>query len=440
MKTVRFLGLLVILGLLLVPALPAVAQQAGDDDVNTDQAGGNQKILVIGLHPGWVVQTIIEGTVAPNGAQGASLIANEKGSVETFAPLGFTTQVFLEHPQLGRISLGEVTPVSAEGDVVLDANQEVQFAQSEQGFMSQGLASPTTDEGQSMEQTDGSDVGTVGGDTYIIKPGDTLSEIARDYGISLEDLAAANDISDPNRIFFDRELIIPDGGRSQVADQSGSQVLDEQDMGDGQSTMSGASISGSTYVIQPGDSLWSLSQRLGVSSEELARANNISNPDLIFSGESLTIPGGVQGFDDQGLASPMEDQNIEQDSQSNLGACFIVPGSRLASLSGVGDSGAGVNQGVMAAQDQGGIGFVQRGLASPASDYLLCPLPMNMSQMGTSTQFESQSESEQFQSDELDEPVDQIEDFGEDDVTIDDMGTDEDMPLDQGADVESDIE
>jgi LysM repeat protein len=303
MNTARFLGLLsilVVVGLLLVPVAPVFAQQAGDEDVNTDQAGGNKKILVIGLRPGWVVQTIVAGMVAPNGAQGASLIADDKGSVETFAPLGVTTEVFLEHPQLGRLSLGEVTPASSEGDVILDANQEIQFAQSEQGFASQGLASPITDdESQSMEQTGVGDASTVGGTTYVIQPGDTLSEIAVKHGISLQDLAAANDISDPNLIFFGRELTIP-----------------QQDMSSQPSTTGAASTVGNTYVIQPGDNLWNLSERFGVSWEELARMNDISNPSLIISGQTLMIPGDVEGFEDQGLASPTEDQASPMEDQT----------------------------------------------------------------------------------------------------------------------------
>lgn len=36
---------------------------------------------------------------------------------------------------------------------------------------------------------------------YTVKPGDTLSEIAADHGVSTTDLAAANSLLDPNRIY-----------------------------------------------------------------------------------------------------------------------------------------------------------------------------------------------------------------------------------------------
>lgn len=46
---------------------------------------------------------------------------------------------------------------------------------------------------------------------YVIQPGDTLFEIAQKYGVSLESLAAANQIADPDVISAGQELVIPAG-------------------------------------------------------------------------------------------------------------------------------------------------------------------------------------------------------------------------------------
>ncbi|WP_169825663.1 MULTISPECIES: LysM peptidoglycan-binding domain-containing protein [Corallococcus] len=45
----------------------------------------------------------------------------------------------------------------------------------------------------------------------------------------------------------------------------------------------------SNYRIRPGDTLSGLAARFGTSVQKLARDNNISNPDLIFSGRTLRI-------------------------------------------------------------------------------------------------------------------------------------------------------
>jgi len=45
-----------------------------------------------------------------------------------------------------------------------------------------------------------------------------------------------------------------------------------------------------TYKIQPGDTLWRLAQRFNTTVEELAKLNNISNPNLIIAGANLKVP------------------------------------------------------------------------------------------------------------------------------------------------------
>ena len=47
--------------------------------------------------------------------------------------------------------------------------------------------------------------------TYVVKAGDTLFGIAAAYGVSLEDLMRANDLTDPDHIIAGQRLIIPSG-------------------------------------------------------------------------------------------------------------------------------------------------------------------------------------------------------------------------------------
>src|SRR5215468_8830702 len=48
--------------------------------------------------------------------------------------------------------------------------------------------------------------------TYIVKPGDTLGNIAERFGVTLDALMAANGISNPNVVSAGQTLIIPDSG------------------------------------------------------------------------------------------------------------------------------------------------------------------------------------------------------------------------------------
>lgn len=54
---------------------------------------------------------------------------------------------------------------------------------------------------------------------------------------------------------------------------------------------------GPVYVVQSGDTLNVIAVRFGVSVDELIRANNLENPNMLAAGQELVIPGleGVQG-------------------------------------------------------------------------------------------------------------------------------------------------
>ena len=46
------------------------------------------------------------------------------------------------------------------------------------------------------------------------------------------------------------------------------------------------------YVVQPGDNLYSIAARFGVTVEEIIRANRLQPPFVIYIGQTLFIPRG----------------------------------------------------------------------------------------------------------------------------------------------------
>ncbi|MDQ0194221.1 LysM peptidoglycan-binding domain-containing protein [Paenibacillus wynnii] len=44
------------------------------------------------------------------------------------------------------------------------------------------------------------------------------------------------------------------------------------------------------HIVQPGDTMWSIAARYGVTVDSILRANNLTNPNYIYLGQNLIIP------------------------------------------------------------------------------------------------------------------------------------------------------
>jgi LysM repeat protein len=116
--------------------------------------------------------------------------------------------------------------------------------------------------------------------SHQIQPGDTLSEIAAIYGVSLKTLARYNGIADPNAIYIGEDITIPAAG------------------GDQFSYASTPSVTSATYTVASGDSLWDIASHIGTTVEQLLSANpQISDPGMIGIGDVVNVPatGGTGG-------------------------------------------------------------------------------------------------------------------------------------------------
>ena len=108
-----------------------------------------------------------------------------------------------------------------------------------------------------------SDSTTNGNSTYTVQAGDTLWGIAQKYGVTVQQLCQWNNIANPNLIYPGQVLVI-------YSSNSFSQAPH-------------------TYTVQAGDTLWGIAQRFGVTVQDLCNWNNISNPNLIYPGQVLTV-------------------------------------------------------------------------------------------------------------------------------------------------------
>lgn len=107
--------------------------------------------------------------------------------------------------------------------------------------------------------------------SYTVKAGDTLSAIAAKYGTTYQALASTNSISNPNDIYVGQVIKV-----SATATAASSQAA------------SSTSSSGS-YTVKSGDTLYGIALANGLNWQTLAKQNGISDPNVIFVGQKLSL-------------------------------------------------------------------------------------------------------------------------------------------------------
>lgn len=173
--------------------------------------------------------------------------------------------------------------------------------------------------------------------TYVVRPGDTLSTIAKKFGTTVAAIAAANGISNPNLIAAGRQLAVSgSGGGGTTAPIAGTPSIGRQLRGQRHSVVSGDTIAGiarrygisqadlvrwnglsdgrlyattrlvlynpgslpgtsasgpGTHTVARGETLSAIAGRYGTTSSAIASASGLSNVNSIRIGQELTIPG-----------------------------------------------------------------------------------------------------------------------------------------------------
>ncbi|KAH0795471.1 LysM peptidoglycan-binding domain-containing protein [Histomonas meleagridis] len=114
--------------------------------------------------------------------------------------------------------------------------------------------------------------------TYTVKSGDTLSGIAKKFGVTVSQLCSWNGIKDANKIYVGQVL--------KVSASSGG----------------GSSGSYTTYTVKSGDTLSAIAARYGTTVSAICSLNGIKNANKIYVGQKLKIPSG--GSKPQPTAAP----------------------------------------------------------------------------------------------------------------------------------------
>jgi membrane-bound lytic murein transglycosylase D len=149
-------------------------------------------------------------------------------------------------------------------------------------------------------------------DVYRVKSGDTLSTIARKYRTNIAFLREINDMPRKSRLKIGQRLVVPDRtplrdrkDPSAIAAKKTRQVPVSQVTG-GEVIEKGYRF----YVVQSGDSLYSIAQKYKTSIDELKKLNRLRKGRMIRVGLKLRLPGG----------QVLEKQSVERKDSSKRSA------------------------------------------------------------------------------------------------------------------------
>lgn len=125
---------------------------------------------------------------------------------------------------------------------------------------------------------------------HVVKSGDSVYSIARQYGVSPQKIISDNELSNPNRLVIGQTLVILESDRA--------------------------------HVVRPGESLYSIAAQYGTTVNAIVSANpQVTNPALIYVGQVLIIPARTINFGNievNGYAFPNINREVLRKTLPNL--------------------------------------------------------------------------------------------------------------------------
>ena len=200
---------------------------------------------------------------------------------------------------------------------VIESNNLTQY---DTGSTGGGTTNPGTG-GNENTGGNGNTGGNTGGSnentqTYVVKSGDTLWGIANQFGLTVANLKAMNNLSS-DTIFVGQQLKVKGGSTTTPAPDPTPTPDPTPDPGNS-----------SVYTVKSGDSLWGIANKNGVSVANLKAWNNLSS-DMIFVGQKLTIKGGTGTVTPPTTPPTGNTGNNNGNAGSTTGTYTVVSGDSL---------------------------------------------------------------------------------------------------------------
>lgn len=150
------------------------------------------------------------------------------------------------------------------------------------------------------------------GGTYTVQSGDSLGKIARKHGVTVQNLAAANNMTTQKMLKIGQVLTIPSGSaaayyptehkkttakKKTESKAKAAKVAKKEDASKDSAkseTKTATSSDSGTYIVKQGDSIWKIAKKLNVKGTDLAKENNLTTKTNLKVGQKLIVPGAAK--------------------------------------------------------------------------------------------------------------------------------------------------
>ncbi|MGB3713073.1 MAG: LysM peptidoglycan-binding domain-containing protein [Candidatus Promineifilaceae bacterium] len=124
---------------------------------------------------------------------------------------------------------------------------------------------------------------------YEVQSGDTLVNIALQYNVTIEDIAAASGLANVDVLDIGQRLVIPVDGM--ITAESPAEAADTAPAEESVAEEAAAEEpNDQIHIVQFGDNLFRIGLIYGCKHEELATYNSLANPDSLEVGQEIRIP------------------------------------------------------------------------------------------------------------------------------------------------------
>lgn len=153
--------------------------------------------------------------------------------------------------------------------------------------------------------------GQTTGAKYTVQSGDSVWKISNDHGITMAQLIEWNNIKN-NFVYPGQQLIVSNGGSSNTGANTGNTSGSNSS-----NSSSSNTASGTKYTLKAGDSVWSVSNKYGITMAQLIQWNNIQN-NFIYPGQQLTVSNS--GSTNSASSNTGSSANTNNSSSANTGS------------------------------------------------------------------------------------------------------------------------